>query len=280
MINFFETSLSSPISLPPPSPPKNKLIKYISAGCGVLASIGIGLKTGKVLNRYNETQLALSKLKDAADFLKSDYHDLDLKYAIKHGIVNKKVDTYRNKYWTNICKQYSVNKVGELPYKVFFAADDNFAKEELPKLYKNAEMKADSLVQKFKQVYTTDPVEAVKLMTNTPEVNALSVDDSDSLIRSGAELIKPATDTYTEYSSALERNFSLLDKFFIGFGLKLTKIPIIGKITTTLTKSFGNTKGYAISIGILGVLVIILIIGMWYLIKFLYKKWKARKLKI
>lgn len=76
----------------------------------------------------------------------------------------------------------------------------------------------------------------------------------------------PSSITYTE-------------KFFGNLGQMINKIPVIGSINEWLSSNINRTVAYGISTTIIGVLVVLFIIDMYYLIKFLYKKWKQRKLK-
>lgn len=70
-----------------------------------------------------------------------------------------------------------------------------------------------------------------------------------------------------------------MDLFFGQLGVSLNKIPIIHRIYDILIEKLGYKYGTTLTVAILGVLVIVFIIGLYYLIKFLYKKWKQRKLK-
>ena len=70
-----------------------------------------------------------------------------------------------------------------------------------------------------------------------------------------------------------------MDLFFGQLGVSLNKIPIIHRVYDVLIEKLGYKYGTTLTVTILGVLVIVFIIGLYYLIKFLYKKWKNRKIK-
>lgn len=250
MINFFETDLST---IPTQhSNKKSRLAKYISAGVGLLASVGIGIKTGSTLAKYKETVELMERY--------SENIWNNIFYRMSAFNINKA----QGKFIDDYLKQNGFTNVRSMPIEKFVDMHDKMSPISTKGKELNARY-ADIVIEEFRLTYSSDPVKAVNIISK----------EYGTVQQPQSYFNKPPT----EHISAFERKFSSMDEFFASFGITLTKIPLIGRMTKALTQRFGDTKGYAISMGIIGVLVIILIIGMYYLIRFLYRRYKQRKLR-
>lgn len=241
MINFFESDID--ITTNSNRTKKlSRLFKLLSVGSGALAVSGISIKAVSVLQKYTKVCESL-KLHDAlfTQIFKSKY--------LKSTVTNKN---------TILDMPFSIGINGRIP-QTSLARFSSYTDATL--IYSNS-------IKAFKD---GDPVRAVNILQRNISNDVYST--SDTIVKNTSykymdyvNIKNPLPDTPEQVSL----KFSAIDEFFANLGLKITKIPIIGSIVKALTSRFGNVTATVI----LAILVIIFIIGMYYLVKFLLKKWK------